>query len=66
MNHQQAGALGGLTAWANNPERMLEISKRGRCAFLSRFRNDSEKRLYFRRLGMRPKRRGRQHETHKV
>jgi len=36
---------------------MLEVAGKGRDAFLGRFKNDSEKRLYFRRLALKRKRR---------
>lgn len=57
MNPKQKAALGGLTAWAHNRERMLEAAERGREVFLARFKNDSEKRLYFKRLALKRGRR---------
>lgn len=59
MNRKQSASIAGLTAWAYNRERMLEVSEKGREAFLSRFKNESEKRLYFKRLALRRRRGGR-------
>jgi hypothetical protein len=53
MNRKQAASIGGLTAWAENRERMLEVAEKGREAFLSRFPNESAKKLYFKRLVLR-------------
>jgi len=56
MNRAQAGSLGALTGWAFNREQKLKDAEKARAAFMGRFRNEAEKRLYFKRLGMRPKR----------
>jgi len=54
---QQAGGLGGLTAWAYNREQKLADAAKGREAFLSRFKNAFEKRLYFQGLALKRGRR---------
>jgi len=57
MNRSQIASIAALSAWAYNREQKLKDSKKGSSALMARFRNESEKTLYFKRLGMRPKRR---------
>ena len=48
-----AGRLGGLTTWARNRERMLEVAASGNEALLRRLGNRSAVRLHFTRLAER-------------